>query len=169
MVTAVSVSARRRLGRPQQEVVDRVAFYAFGLAVKRSVLASASRTPPSGPFGRLRRGIREQRRYGTGRRFSHFPIFALSHFLILILPHSHIAFVTFRALVRIRGRKFGIITINERSKPMNNEPNKPVELTEKELEDIVGGGLVDFRLSDGLGAVVGSGARVVVTPDSHSR
>ena len=71
---------------------------------------------------------------------SRCPIFAFSHFLILILSHSHIAFVTFRALVRIQGRKFGIITINERSKPMNNEPNKPVELTEKELEGVAGGG-----------------------------
>ena len=47
--------------------------------------------------------------------------------------------VTFRALVRIRGRKFDIITINERSNKMNNEQNKPVELTEKELEGVVGG------------------------------
>ena len=72
--------------------------------------------------------------------FPHFPISSLSQFLILILPHSHIAFVTFRGLVRIQGRKFGIITINERGKPMNNEQNKPVELTEKELEGVAGGG-----------------------------
>ena len=49
-------------------------------------------------------------------------------------------FVTFRALVRIQGRKFGVISINERNRPMNNEQNKPTELTEKELEGIVGGG-----------------------------
>ena len=59
-----------------------------------------------------------------------------------MLSYSHISFVTFRALVRIRGRKFGIISNDERSKPMNNEPNKPIpaqELTEKELEGINGG------------------------------
>ena len=44
--------------------------------------------------------------------------------------------------MRIQGRKFGIITINERGKPMNNEQNKPTELTEKELEGIAGGGKV---------------------------
>ena len=71
---------------------------------------------------------------------SRCPIFALSHFLILILSYSHITFVTFRALVRIRGRKFGIISNNERNKTMNNEPNKSAELTEKELEGVVGGG-----------------------------
>ena len=55
-------------------------------------------------------------------------------------PDCSIFPVTFRALVRIRGRKFDIITINERSNKMNNEQNKPVELTEKELEGIAGGG-----------------------------
>ena len=47
--------------------------------------------------------------------------------------------VTSAALVRIQGRKFGIISINERGKQMNNEQNKPTELTEKELEGVVGG------------------------------
>ena len=74
--------------------------------------------------------------------FPHSRISPLSHFLIPILSYSHIAFVTFRGLVRIRGRKFGIISNNERNEPMNNEPNKPIEaeeLKEKELEGIVGG------------------------------
>ena len=41
--------------------------------------------------------------------------------------------------MRIRSRKFGITSNDERSNVMSNEPKKSVELTEKELESVVGG------------------------------
>ena len=44
------------------------------------------------------------------------------------------------------GQKVWYNDINERNKPMNNEPNKPVELTEKELADIAGGATVTAEI-----------------------
>ena len=40
----------------------------------------------------------EKVRECDGQPLSHFPIFALSHFLILILPQSHIALIRIRPL-----------------------------------------------------------------------